>query len=226
MQCLRLFVETMAAKHFFNGVKYASSIAVILLSFFPLTARHLVWWGVGIASATYACWWDIHMDWGLGAGPVRRALNGEELGGYSKWWLLRPARYYHVWFYYFVLITNAFARFAWIIYISPDQMVVAQHWILILGAVEILRRAQWAMIRLEWADLQAGEKPGTTLLQKSLESDSGMHDPELRLVLNDFGKEGLCVLERYWADESLKSLLDRAIKVRRDALVADSLQHD
>ena len=36
------------------------------------------------------------------------------------------------------------------VYISPGQQVVQQHWILLLGCVELLRRAQWAAFRLEW----------------------------------------------------------------------------
>ena len=36
------------------------------------------------------------------------------------------------------------------VYISPGQQVVQQHWILLLGCIELLRRAQWAAFRLEW----------------------------------------------------------------------------
>jgi hypothetical protein len=50
---------------------------------------------------------------------------------------------------------------SWAIYISPGQKVVQQHVILVLGCVELLRRAQWALLRLEWEqhcqDLKAME---------------------------------------------------------------------
>jgi len=36
------------------------------------------------------------------------------------------------------------------VYISPGQKVVQQHVILLLGCVELLRRAQWAAFRIEW----------------------------------------------------------------------------
>ena len=42
------------------------------------------------------------------------------------------------------------ARLTWALYISPGQQVVAQHMILLMGCVELLRRAQWALLRLEW----------------------------------------------------------------------------
>ena len=35
-------------------------------------------------------------------------------------------------------------------YVSPDQDVVEQHVILLLGVVELLRRFQWVLLRVEW----------------------------------------------------------------------------
>tara|TARA_B110001452_G_scaffold261377_1_gene260109 strand:+ start:1803 stop:2054 length:252 start_codon:yes stop_codon:yes gene_type:complete len=42
------------------------------------------------------------------------------------------------------------ARLTWALYISPGQQVVEQHVILVMGCIELLRRAQWALLRLEW----------------------------------------------------------------------------
>jgi hypothetical protein len=36
------------------------------------------------------------------------------------------------------------------VYVSPDQDVVEQHVILLLGVVELLRRFQWVLLRVEW----------------------------------------------------------------------------
>jgi hypothetical protein len=41
-------------------------------------------------------------------------------------------------------------RLGWAIYISPAQAYVQQHIILLLGCVELLRRAMWAILRVEW----------------------------------------------------------------------------
>ena len=46
--------------------------------------------------------------------------------------------------------TNGLARLTWALYISPGQQVVQQHIILLLGCLELLRRAQWALLRMEW----------------------------------------------------------------------------
>ena len=57
---------------------------------------------------------------------------------------------YPGWAYYAAATTNGLARLTWAVYISPGQKVVQQHVILLLGCIELLRRAQWALLRLEW----------------------------------------------------------------------------
>lgn len=49
------------------------------------------------------------------------------------------------------------ARTTWAIYISPKQTAVKEHTILLFGVIELLRRAQWALIRLEWKQIYDGE---------------------------------------------------------------------
>jgi hypothetical protein len=79
----------------------------------------------------------------LSGSPAKRV---DSIGGSAV-----PCRFvYPSAFYYFAFLTNAAARLSWAIYISPGQTVVQQHVILVLGCVELLRRAQWALLRLEW----------------------------------------------------------------------------
>jgi len=59
-------------------------------------------------------------------------------------------RHYPLWAFSMAAVTNTIARLGWAVYISPGQQVVQQHVILLLGCVELLRRAQWAAFRLEW----------------------------------------------------------------------------
>lgn len=151
MQCVRGFASSYSLKHVANGFKYCSSITVVALSF--AAGQTTTWRVVSVFSSLFAYFWDLHMDWGLGAGWLRRALHGQALGGASQDFLLRPKRSYPTNWYYFAMISNALARFGWAIYISPGQKVVKHHWVLILGCVELLRRTQWSLFRLEWADI-------------------------------------------------------------------------
>jgi len=167
MQCVRGFSDSFAMKHVANGFKYCMSMTVVALSF--TAGKVPIWTVVSVASSLYAYWWDLHMDWGLGPGWIRRALHGKTLGGASKDCLLRPTRKYPTHWYYFAMVTNALARFGWAIYISPGQEVVEHHIVLLLGVVELLRRTQWSLFRLEWADLcrapssNGDPEPGTQL---------------------------------------------------------------
>lgn len=68
------------------------------------------------------------------------------------------ARRYPGYVYNLAAGTNALARLGWAVYISPGQQVVQQHTILLLGCVELMRRAQWAAIRLEWEQLTRERK--------------------------------------------------------------------
>ena len=47
----------------------------------------------------------------------------------------------------------------WAVYVSPDQKVVAQHVILLLGVAEVFRRFQWAALRVENEALKMGSAP-------------------------------------------------------------------
>ena len=67
---------------------------------------------------------------------------------------LRPERRFPSGFYRFALVSNAFARLGWAVYVSPHQTVVAQQLVLLLGVVELLRRFQWTLLRVEWEGIR------------------------------------------------------------------------
>lgn len=52
--------------------------------------------------------------------------------------------------YYSAILINGIFRLGWAIYISPGNMVLQQHFILLLGCVELLRRFIWSIFRVEW----------------------------------------------------------------------------
>ena len=79
--------------------------------------------------------------------------------------MLRRIRVFPDWVYYGAIATNTLCRLGWAILISKDDKVVAQHLTLVLGAVELYRRAQWALLRVEWEQIrraaeEADEKLG------------------------------------------------------------------
>ena len=88
------------------------------------------------------------MDWGLRPWAVPGC------------WPHRARRdfVYPAWAYYAAGTTNGLARLTWALYISPGQQVVQQHVILLLGCLELLRRAQWALLRLEWEQHRLNRK--------------------------------------------------------------------
>mmetsp|Transcript_82879 Transcript_82879/g.130316 ORF Transcript_82879/g.130316 Transcript_82879/m.130316 type:complete len:432 (-) Transcript_82879:29-1324(-) len=146
-QCVRSFIDSGRKKHIFNGLKYCSSITVIFLS---LTDYTKTWFAMAIFSTCFSYTWDILQDWGLGPDRIRSFLHGETFGRTPKWPLTRPVCIYPRWVYIFIPLTNLVARCGWAIVISPGQKVLKNHLVLLLGCVELLRRAQWSILRVEW----------------------------------------------------------------------------
>ena len=140
MQCLRAYADTRASRHLANALKYCTSISVVVLSFLSSRGEAFAtcWLVASAVSSAFAFGWDVVMDWGLR--PWAFATS-------------RPAArpfLYPPWCYYAAACTNGAARLTWALYISPGQRVVQQHVILVLGCVELLRRAQWALFRVEF----------------------------------------------------------------------------
>ena len=147
MQCLRAYATDRETRHLFNSLKYCTSISVVVLSTLAGHNHALkpYWAVLACASTLFAYVWDLKMDWG------HPALVAPEHPG-------EPARRYPAWSYNVAACTNAVARLGWAVYISPDQKVVQQHMILLLGCVELMRRAQWAAFRLEWEQHKMDKK--------------------------------------------------------------------
>eukprot|EP00051_Salpingoeca_urceolata_P016313 m.215791 g.215791 ORF g.215791 m.215791 type:complete len:516 (+) comp18645_c0_seq7:266-1813(+) len=125
--------------HLANAAKYVSAMMVVLTSSAQgLTSGETreywraAWIGSMVIKTLYCYLWDVYMDWGLGdvdAGFLRERLV------YPKW------------MYYIALVTNFFARISWALAISPHFCEVSCK--LFFGLVEIARRGQWSIIRVE-----------------------------------------------------------------------------
>ena len=95
-----------------------------------------------VVKTTYCYVWDVMRDWGLwqrGTTPP----------------LLRPTRLYRrTWVYYAAMVTNFAGRVSWSLAISPH--VLPPRWHLLLALVEISRRGQWSLLRLENQTISTG----------------------------------------------------------------------
>jgi hypothetical protein len=145
MQCARQLVATRNPRHALNCVKYCCSMAVVGLSLLSQQSAslHAAWLAVSVVSTLFAGGWDLYCDWGHPF--VHPPLEPET----SRW----AGRRFPKCAYQLAACTNSIGRLGWAVYISPGQRVAEQHIILLLGCVELLRRAQWIAFRIEWEQM-------------------------------------------------------------------------
>jgi len=148
MQCLRAYIDTGLTRHLFNMLKYLLSICVTALatamkSFDPATNHWLgcLWVGTGIVATIYSFYWDVVMDWGLGNADAKQFLLREEL-------------YFTPVTYYLAILCDLLMRLGWALVISPEQPYLQQHFVLMLGVIELVRRCMWAIFRVEWESIR------------------------------------------------------------------------
>jgi len=171
LQCGRQLRDATAAgspewrRHALNIAKYAASLTVQVLSLIaspetPSSGRSL-WLAASCVSSLFAFLWDVLVDWGLGPQPVRRAVRyaigepvyrGAANSGAAFW--LRPVRALPTLWYFVGICVDLVARLTWAVYISPHQRVVQANVTLLLGAIELSRRASWGLFRLEWEQIR------------------------------------------------------------------------
>ncbi|KXS18523.1 EXS-domain-containing protein, partial [Gonapodya prolifera JEL478] len=144
VQCVRRFYDSRNAHpHLTNSVKYILALCVIFTAAWSKqdntwTSRS-IWIAFCFLSSTYSCTWDIWFDWGL-------------LRANSKHRFLREELMYPPYTYYIAIILNSLLRVTWVFSISPahwgilvDGRVIA----FFLAMLEVFRRFQWNIIRLE-----------------------------------------------------------------------------
>ena len=182
-QCLKRYYDTRSRwPHLMNALKYAVAHSVVIVSAFhpSFTDHHSARWELfrscwlvsTVASSLYTTAWDVTQDWGLGG----KVLEAEAVG-------LRAERLFpSVWFYYWCVSSNFFLRFGWVLTLVPFSLFEpdadptaadatqsgAQFTYLsflfqsqsvlvtLLTALELLRRFQWTLLRVEWEHLCRG----------------------------------------------------------------------
>ena len=182
-QCLRRYYDTRSRwPHLMNALKYAVAHSVVIVSVFhPAFSDHhsarwelfrSCWLASTIASSVYTMVWDVTQDWGLGS----KVAAGDAVG-------LRSERLFpSVWFYYWAMFSNFFLRFGWVLTLVPfslfeleaDPLPAATSsgsaqftylsflfqsqsvLVTLLTALELVRRFQWTLLRVEWEHLCRG----------------------------------------------------------------------
>lgn len=161
-QCIRRFYDSGPGNpdrkvHLLNACKYLASLSATCLAavgnYTSVDFEHLETWTVGRSiwfsvlciSTLYAYLWDVLMDWGL----FEANVNGRR---WIRWQLRSKRLYRHTGFYYWALLSNFFGRIAWALTITPHGVMngmPAPVSTTLLAVVELLRRAQWSLLRLE-----------------------------------------------------------------------------
>jgi len=161
-QCIRRFYDAPRGSnerltHLLNAFKYfLSLLAIVLAAVFNYTTvdfsvislwepGKIVWFTVLVCSTVYGYTWDILMDWGL----LERSPD-------AHWmfpWRLRKHRIYpYKAFYFFAAAFNLVGRVAWAFTIVPHGVfgkLPRAVSTTTMAAIEVLRRAQWSLLRLE-----------------------------------------------------------------------------
>jgi hypothetical protein len=136
-----------------------------------------VWWFVlGVSTTLFVVYWDLVMDWGLfqnvrcccGSSNTTLSYNTttnaithtatNRAACCHRKWLLRDIILYRASTYYAAMVVNTLFRLGWSIVISPGQPFVSQHFVLLLGAIECLRRGIWLLIRVEYEQVKIIEE--------------------------------------------------------------------
>ena len=98
------------------------------------------------------------MDWGLGN---LKSAN----------FLLRDDLNYAPYLYYIAILCDLVMRLGWALVISPEQPYLQQHFVLMLGVIELVRRFLWSIIRIEWEWLR--NQSNERMLRKKQGRSSG-----------------------------------------------------
>lgn len=161
-QCVRRFYDCGPGHedrkvHLLNAGKYLASLSATCLAavgnYTSVDFHHLESWSVGriiwfsvlCVSTLYAYLWDVLMDWSL-------IEVEKERPRWFKWRLRKNRLYYYTFFYYWAMLSNLFGRMVWALTITPHGVlngIPAPISTTLLAVIELLRRAQWSLLRLE-----------------------------------------------------------------------------
>ena len=155
-QCLnRLYYTRDLWPHFANFMKYITNMLNVYLSWRysqNKTANNKnIYVTFGLFATTYQLCWDVYVDWGIGRPE-------------AKIFLLRDKIVYPKKFYYIAIILDGVIRFSWLLsFIDLNKNKFDEWKNLFLTIIEVYRRIQWCIIRIENENTTNPEKYRTIL---------------------------------------------------------------
>ncbi|KAL7750981.1 Xenotropic and polytropic retrovirus receptor 1 [Sorochytrium milnesiophthora] len=145
VQCARRFKDSGDIHpHVPNMVKYLLNCIVASSVVWRKTEEEspgvfYFWVVLSTVTILYSYWWDVYIDWGLCRSKSKNRWLRDEL-------FFRPA------FLHFAIVSNFVMRTAWILGQSPGSLIPGLSPVsvrLFAAVVEVVRRAQWAIYRME-----------------------------------------------------------------------------
>jgi len=180
LQCCRRFYDDRTQKsQLLNALKYVAALSVIFFNTLHVNLEDNDSWGpfryiwivVTPISTFYAFSWDILMDWGLfkfkkvkeekrpqrKLEAFKRFFTEQYMFGYKI--VMRDRRLYgrKKLIYRLAIVFNLFARFAWAGTISTYFKENKEYLAILFGSIEMIRRCNWSVFRLEWAAISNDE---------------------------------------------------------------------
>lgn len=151
MQCLNKYHNSGMKVNLYNFGKYSSKFICSIIEIIFIESKvyggngFYLWAALNIFTTTYSTLWDFYMDWGL--------FRSFEKGSF----LLRKQMKFHVCFYYWAILSNTFLRFFWVLMVyvatlKTGPAVFLAKWgfnVWFYMLAELLRRTQWALLRVE-----------------------------------------------------------------------------
>jgi hypothetical protein len=146
-QCVNKIIHKTSHKtQIINALKYITYIGYMLTTYFYWTKRASLYIYIMVTcyAMLFATGYDLVIDFNL-------------LHWKSKNFLLRDKIKYPKWFYYYAMITNVFIRFIW--FLGILALPIKKDFMLLMANIlEIYRRVQWIIIRVENESLYNIEK--------------------------------------------------------------------
>lgn len=147
--------------HLLNAGKYISSIPFIIFDILRRESEDTpagipedifyLWLVSHTINTVYSFWWDVSRDWDLKL-LVSGGSKGHAFGLRKDLLLFGPVGYY------LAIFADLALRSVWILKVSPeiDRVLDKSCWVFVLTFLELVRRAIWALFRMEteWIRVQ------------------------------------------------------------------------
>lgn len=170
LQCCRRFRDTPQQwRHIVNSLKYATSLAVVVVASFDFRGPVCII-TVSLFASIYSWVWDVHMDWGLDWDSLKphssrrktssietchsRLLSDETSNDIKAVWAQGHERLFSANIYRLAVFVDFAARLSWITSFMPITVLansIGNRAVLmtLIPSAEIMRRCMWAILRVE-----------------------------------------------------------------------------